>query len=126
MGAANRKGVINVMAQLGWTGFVTADVLRRTERGLRRILQALGMLPGFVPDTAQGTRALNARRLAYAYDAGIFEPLKVTVALIHHPETPVKAPDAVLSPYAWIALAVRAMAQVRRGDALYHIAADAS
>ena len=50
MGAANRKNVINVMAELGGAGCLTPEVLRQTERGLRRILHALGMLPGYAPD----------------------------------------------------------------------------
>lgn len=134
MGAANRKGVINVMAELGGAGRVTPDVLRQTERGLCRVLNALGMLSGYVPDAAQGTRMLHARGSIYAYEAGIFDPLKTigdevamgeTVALLHHPETPGKDPDAVTSPYPGIVLAMRAMAQTRRGDALFQIAADA-
>ncbi len=134
MGAANRKGVVNVMAELGGAGCVTPDILHRTERGLRRILQALGMLPGYVPEAAQGTRALNVRGSIYAYEAGVFEPLKSigddvatgeTVARIHHPATPGKAPDTVTSPYSGLVLAMRAMAHLQRGDALYQIAADA-
>lgn len=135
MGAANRKGVINVMAELGGAGRVTPDVLQQAERGLRRIMNALGMLPDYVPDAAKGTRVLNVRGLVYAFESGVFEPVKAigdsvaegeTLAHIHHPETSGKAPDVVLSPYAGIALAMRAMAQVRRGDALYQIAADAN
>lgn len=134
MGAANRKGVINVMAELGGGGAVTPDILRQTQRGLMRILHSLGMLPGYTPDTAQGTRELNVRGSIYAYGAGLFEPLKAIsdpvregeiVARIHHPDTPGKAPDAVTSPFAGIVLCQRAMAQVQRGDALFQIAADA-
>lgn len=134
MGAANRKGVTNVMAELGGGGCVAPDILRRTERGLRRILHALSMLPGYVPDAAEGTRVLNVWGSVYAYEAGIFEPTMGIgdsvakgdiVARIHHPETPGKAQGAVRSPYEGIVLAMRTMAQVRRGDALYQIAADA-
>lgn len=134
MGAANRKGVVNVMAELGGAGCVTPEVLRQTERGLRRILHALGMLPDHTPDAARGTRALHAQGSIYADGSGVFEPLKIigedvaeneTVALIHHPETPGLKPDAVTSPYGGLVLAMRAMAQVRRGDALYQIATDA-
>ena len=134
MGAANRKGVVNIMAELGGGNCVTPDILLRTERGLRRILHALGMLPGHEPDEAHGTRALNAKGSVYAYDAGLFEPLKTIgdavtlgeiIARIHHPETPGRAPDKVASPHDGIVLAMRAMAQVRRGDALYQIAAEA-
>lgn len=135
MGAANRKGVINVMAELGGAGCVMPDVLHQTERGLRRILHALGMLHDYTPDTACGTRALHALGSIYADGSGVFEPLRTisedvtegeTVALIHHPETPGQAPDAVISPYGGLVLAMRSMAQVRRGDALFQIAADAA
>ena len=134
MGAANRKGVINVMAELGGAGCVTPDVLQQTERGLRRFLHALGMLQNYTPDKARGTRALHALGSIYADGSGLFEPLKTigedvaegeTVALIHHPETPGQAPDAVISLYGGLVLAMRSMAQVRRGDALFQIAADA-
>lgn len=134
MGAANRKGVINVMVELGGAGCVTPKVLSQTQRGLRRVLHALGMLPGYAPDAPRGTRALNAQGSIYADGSGIFEPRKTIgedvaegeiVALIHHPETPAQEPDAVISPYVGLVLAMRAMAQVRRGDALFQIAADA-
>jgi uncharacterized protein len=133
MGAANRKGVVNVMAELGGAGCVTPEVLRQTKRGLRRILHALGMLPDYTPDAPKGTRALNVQGSIYAEGSGVFEPQKTlgedvtkgeTVALLHHPDTPGKAPDAVISPYGGLVLAMRALAQVRRGDALYQIAAD--
>ncbi|OAN77965.1 succinylglutamate desuccinylase [Jannaschia sp. EhC01] len=134
MGAANRKGVINVMAELGGAGCVTPDILRRTERGLRRILSALKMLPGEALDPPQGTRSLTARGVVAAYHPGVFEPLAnigedVTkgelIALIHHPETPGQAPDEVHASHDGMILALRAMAQVRRGDALFQIASDA-
>ncbi|OIQ46144.1 MAG: succinylglutamate desuccinylase [Roseobacter sp. MedPE-SW] len=134
MGAANRKGVVNVMAELGGSGVVTPEILQRTERGLRRILNSLGMLPDYQLDARRGTRELNAQGSVYAYSAGLFEPLKAigdeikvgeTVGLIHHPETPGSEPDKITSPYAGIALCQRAMAQVVRGDAVFQIASDA-
>ncbi len=134
MGAANRNGVINVMAELGGAGGITPDILRQTERGLRRILATLGMLPGYAPDAARGTRELNAQGSIYAYEPGLFEPCRgiaddvlkgEIVGWIHHPETPGRAPDEVTSPYNGIVLALRPIAQIRRGDALYQIAADA-
>ncbi|MFY0692210.1 MAG: succinylglutamate desuccinylase/aspartoacylase family protein [Paracoccaceae bacterium] len=133
MGAANRKGVVNVMAELGGSGVLTPDILRRTERGLSRLLHALDMLPDYTPDAAQGCRELVARGSVYAYEAGLFEPRKAigesvrvgeTVGLIHHPDTPLKAPGAITSPHAGIVLCQRAMAQVVRGDVVFQIAAD--
>ncbi len=134
MGAANRKGVINVMAELGGGGEVTPDILCRTERGLRRILHELGMLPNYVPDTALGTRELNVQGSIYAYSAGVFQPMKSigddveageVVGLIHHADTPGAMPDEITSPYPGIILCQRAMARVVRGDAVFQIAADA-
>lgn len=134
MGAANRKGVINVMAELGGGGEVTPDILARTERGLRRILHAFDMLPGYVPDAAKGTREVHAKGSVYAYTQGLFEPLKEIgddvakgeiVGLIHHVDTPLTEPDRITSPYAGMVLCRRAMAQVVRGDAVFQIAADA-
>ena len=134
MGAANRKGVVNVMAELGGAGVVTPDILKRTTRGLHRLLHALEMLPDYRPDPMQGTRELHARGSVYAYRDGVFVPLKTigddvveaeTVGLIHHPDTPLQAPDEITSPYAGMILCQRAMAPVKRGDAVYQIAADA-
>lgn len=133
MGAANRKGVVNVMAELGGAGTITPDILKRTERGLRRLIHSLGMLPDYVPDAADGTRELNSLGSVYAYNEGVFEPFKTigdpvsedeVVGLIHHPDTPQKAPDEVTSPYGGIVLCQRAMAQVKRGDAIFQIATD--
>lgn len=133
MGAANRKGVINVMAELGGGNAVTPEVLAQTRRGLRRILHALGMLPAYMPDAPRGTRVLNAQGTLFAYEAGVFEPLKgigdtvsstEIVARIHHPETPGRDPCEVRSPHSGIVLAMRSLALVQRGDALFQIAAD--
>ena len=134
MGGANRKGVVNVMAELGGGGEVTPDILERTERGLLRLLHRLDMLPDYEFGATQGTRELNARGSVFAYHNGLFEPVKAigeTVAIgelvgwVHHPDTPQSEPDKITSPYAGIVLCKRAMAQVVRGDAVFQIASDA-
>ncbi|MCP3969929.1 MAG: succinylglutamate desuccinylase [Rhodobacteraceae bacterium] len=133
LGAANRKGVTGIMAELGGGGAVSRDVLRRTERGLRRVLHALDMLPSYTPDAAQGTRELNARGSVFTSEAGLFEPFKdiadpvaegETVGMVHHPDTPWQAPDPVRSEYQGMVLCKRSLGQVRRGDAVFQIAAD--
>lgn len=135
LGAANRNGVTGIMAELGGGGTVTPAVLAAAERGLARILNAVGCLPGYRPDDPRGTRELNARGSVYAYESGIFEPFKdiadpvaenEVVGLVHHPDTPGKPPDPVRSPHAGIVLAKRVMAQVRRGDMVVQVAADAA
>lgn len=133
MGAANRKGVVSIMAELGGGGAATPYILHQAERGLRRILHTLGMLPGHTPDQARGTRELNVLGSVYAYDSGVLELLKdiaedVTenevVALIHYPDTPWKAPDEIHAPYTGIVLCKRALGLVERGDAILQIAQD--
>lgn len=134
MSAANRNGVINVMAELGGDGEVTPDILLRAEHGLHRVLHALDMLPSYRPDTAQGTRELNVQGSIFAYTAGLFEPLKSigeevsigeVVGRIHHPDTAQSEPEIITSPHEGIALCRRAMAQVVCGDAMLQIASDA-
>jgi len=135
MGAANRKGVINVMAELGGGGTITPDILAGTERGLQRILHALQMLPAYEPGAPRSSRALNAQGSVFAYDSGLLELLKDigdpvtsgdTIAFIHDLATPWRAPIPVTSPYDGIVLAKRHLTQVTRGDAVVQIAQDAS
>ncbi len=135
MGAANRKGVTSVMAELGGAGVVSKDILARTERGLRRILHWLGMLPGYKPDQARGTRVLHAEGSIYAYDIGLFEPYKdigdpvnagEEVGAIHFVDAPNREPVTVDSPYSGIVLCKRTLGQVACGDAVFQIARDAN
>lgn len=133
MGAANRKGVISVMAELGGGGVTTPDILRQTERGILRVLHALGMLPGYQPDAPRGTREINALGSIYAYDSGLLELLKdigedvaqnEVVALIHHPDTPWKVPEELRSDFAGIILCKRALGRVAQGDVVFQVAKD--
>lgn len=134
LGAANRNGVTGVMAELGGGGGVDRDILALTERGLRRILHSLDMLPGYKTDATKGTRVLHALGSVFAYDQGLFEPFKdiadqvaegEIVGQVLHPDRPCRAPDPVRSPYEGIVLCKRAMGQVQRGDAVFQIAKDA-
>lgn len=134
MGAANRKGAVPVMAELGGGGAVSRDILALTERGLLRILSTLEMMPGYTPDQANGTRELHARGSVYAYDKGVFEPFKdigdavnvgEAVGVVHSVGAVDRAPIEVISPFAGIALCKRAMGQVERGDAVLQVAGDA-
>ena len=133
LGAANRNGVMGIMAELGGGGGVDREILRLAERGIRRVLHALGVLPGHVPDARRGTRELVSLGIVHARDAGVFEPLKEIaepvaqgepLALVHRVDAPWMAPEPVLSPHAGMVLCKRARGQVRRGDALFQIADD--
>ncbi len=133
MGAAARKGVVTVNAELGGGGAVTPDILALAERGLRRVLHKVGILPGYAPDAARGTRELNVQGSVFAYERGVFEPLLrpgdavevgTPLAAIHHPDDPARAPTDIVSPYAGMILAMRALGRVERGDAVFQIAQD--
>jgi len=132
MGIANRKSVVSAMAKLGGGGAVIQDILHRTESG-RRCMMALGMLPGYTPDTPLGTREVNVLGSIYAYDNGLLEKLKNVggdvpeneiIAFIHHPDTTWKAAEVHRSPYTGLILCKRALGRVERGDAIFQVAKD--
>ncbi|MDE4132621.1 succinylglutamate desuccinylase/aspartoacylase family protein [Phaeobacter sp. QD34_3] len=134
MGGANRKGVVSVMAELGGGGALDPEILKVTERGLRRILHGLGVLPGYEPDVQRGTRALHAQGSVYAYEAGIYVPLRdigdtvqegEAIGYIHRPDTPWAPPKEVTTPYSGLILAKRVPGPARRGDALVQVFRDA-
>lgn len=134
MGAGNRNGLVTIMAELGGGGGLCRDILARTERGLRRILHALGMMPEYRPDAMQGTRELHAQGSVYAYDSGLFEPYVdigetvdsgAAVGQVHPQDSPFRAPVPVTSPHAGIVLCKRALGHVACGDAVFQIARDA-
>jgi predicted deacylase len=134
MGGAGRKGVVSIMAELGGGGTISPAILAQTERGIRRVLHSLDMLPSYMPDAANGTRELNVAGSIYAYDNGLFEPFKEIgdtvrtgeeTGAIHHPDEPWREPTLVHSPYDGMVLCKRFMSQVERGDAVFQIATDA-
>jgi predicted deacylase len=135
MGGANRKGVVSVMAELGGGGFISPDILAQAERGIRRVLHSLNMLPRFKPGAIKGTRELNVAGSVYAYDAGLFEPFKdisnsvdkgEIIGQICSPDVPWQAPISIASPYAGMVLCKRMLGHVERGDAVFQIARDAT
>lgn len=133
MGAAGRKGVISIMAELGGGGTVSRSILALTERGIKRLLHCIGMLPDYRPDVANGTRELQATGSVSAYDAGLFEPYLEPgdevaegdeAGAIHHPEEPWREPSIIRVTHTGIILCKRFPSQVERGDYLYQIAID--
>ncbi len=133
MGVANRAGVVSVMAELGGAGALSSEILAVTERGLRRVLHTLGMLPDYAPGPPAGTRAMHTEGSVYVYQSGIFQGLKSiadpvakgeVIGWIHDPTTSGSDPVAVASTYEGVVLAQRPLAAVERGDAVYQIARD--
>lgn len=133
LGAAGRKGVIGVMAELGGGGEVSKEILAQTERGIKRMLHHVGVLPGYVPDKANGTRELKISSSAYAYDIGLFEPFfeignEVAkgdrAGAIHFPDEPWRGPEPVKFDSSGVVLCRRVPGKVVRGDCLFQIGSD--
>lgn len=133
--AALRQSAVYVMTELGGGGTVNPDVLRAAERGLRRFLHLLGMLPDYRLDARIGTVELCVECTVHAYDAGVFEPHKgladdvvegETIGEIHFPDTPQRASVVLRAERAGMILCKRHMGRVMRGDVLFEIAKDRS
>ncbi len=131
MGAAGRKGAITVMAELGGGGTVDPEILALTQRGIKRMLKTIGMLPNYEKDNANGTHELQVAGSTYCYDGGLFEPFKTLTeqaeagdiaGMIHLPDTPWKEPIAVQFQHSGLILAMRFPGKVERGDCLFQIA----
>jgi uncharacterized protein len=133
MGAAGRKGVTTIMTELGGGGTVTPAILALTERGIKRLLGCIGMLPGYQPDAPIGTRELQITGTVHAYDIGLFEPFHEpgdevkagdAAGAIHHPEEPWREPMIAHFRHDGVVLAKRIPGRVERGDCLYQIGRD--
>ena len=133
MGAANRNGVISIMAELGGGGSVSPEILALTERGTKRVLHAIGLLARYRPDAANGTRELRVQGSIYSYDVGVFEPyLEVgdtvvvgeEIGAVHYSEEPWRAPSIITAIYDGMILCRRFQGRVERGDCVYQIATD--
>ena len=128
MAAAGRKGVTTLMAELGGGGTITPTILALTERGIKRLLHCIGMLPAYQPDAANGTRELQITGSVYAYDTGLFEPFHElgdevkagdAAGAIHHPEEPWREPTIAHFQCDGMLVCKRVPGRVERGDCLY-------
>ncbi len=133
MGAAGRKGAVTVMAELGGAGTVTPDILALTERGIKRLLHSIDMLPDYKPDIANGTRELQIKDSVIAYDVGVFVPNFDTgdevcagqaAGEIHFPETPWRDPVTVHFKCDGLVLCRRIPGRVEPGDCLFQVGGD--
>ncbi|MBW6401914.1 succinylglutamate desuccinylase/aspartoacylase family protein [Roseomonas sp. HJA6] len=136
---AERRGAIALGTELGGAGAVNASGLAIAERGLRNLLVHLGILGReHWVEPPVPTRFLDVRgpeMYIYAPENGVFEPLvelgdTVTpgtpAARIHFPETPWLPPVEIAFKAAGIVMCKRIPARTKRGDCLFHLAADLS
>jgi len=132
-GAAGRKGVTAIATELGGGGTVSPAILALAERGIKRLLETIGMLPGYEPDAPKGTRELQSAGTLHAYDMGVFEPFHelgdeveagAPAGAIHHPEEPWRGPTLAHFEHGGMILAKRIPGRVERGDCLFQIGRD--
>lgn len=132
---AYRAGVLHLGTELGGGGHAGAEAIRVAERGVAGALRHLGVcdLDWDAGPPRPPTRILDLGGPDYyvfAPDPGIFQPLaepgdRVTkdqpAGLIHHTETPWRAPTPVHFAIDGIVLVKRWPGMTARGDCLFHL-----
>lgn len=134
--AAQRKGVRAMGTEAGGAGTVSPKILAEVDRGVRRYLNFVGLLPGYKPDAPRGIRLMEMttdEHFVYARDEGLFEPYveictevkkDQPAGAIHHPETPWVAPTIAHFKRDGLAVCQRMPGRVQRGDCLFHLITD--
>lgn len=134
--AAFRQGVVGIGGEFGGSGMITPESLMVCERGLRRLLDHLGVWHAPVPpprSNPEDTIYLNsnfAHPFLYAEADGLFEPAVElgdrveagqVAGQIHHPERPWLDAEEVTFQSASLVLAKRVPGAAERGDCLFHL-----
>lgn len=132
---AYQRGVLHLGTELGGGGHAGAEAIRVAERGVAGALRHLGLcdLGWDAGPPRPPTRILDAADAAcftHAPEPGVFQPLAEpgdTVAqgqaagLIHHTETPWRAPTPIHFARDGVVLVKRWPGMTARGDCLFHL-----
>lgn len=131
--AATRLGVPSIGTELGGGGRVTSSYVDLAYWGIMRILKEMTLFTGNLDNAPKPEKtkvlSVKANQFCYALESGVVEHLiklgdHVTqnqqIALIHHPETPGKAPTPVLAKADGLVICLRSMGRVERGDCIGH------
>ena len=137
LAAARRAGVAAIGTELGGSGSATVESVRIAERGVRRVLRHVGVLPDVeVGDDPPPTRIMEVRGsddYVYSPEYGIWEPLVdlgvdvqagQVAAAVYSPQTPWREPVLARFAQSGKVICRRIPSLVERGDCLYHLAAD--
>jgi uncharacterized protein len=134
--AAQRNGVRALGTEAGGSGTVSPKILAEVDRGVRRYLNYIGILPGYTPDAPRGIRLMEMtsdEHFVFARDEGLFEPYveictevkkDQAAGAIHHPETPWVKPTICYFKRDGLAVCKRVPGRVQRGDCLFHLITD--
>lgn len=135
MGAADRRGIPCLAAELGGGGALSVTSARIAYAGTCRVLAHLGVARIAAP-AAGPVRLLDvggSDYYVYAPEDGVFEPLldlgdEVVAGReagrIHFPETPWRDPVVTRFARAGVVFCRRVPARTRRGDCLFHLGTD--
>lgn len=135
MGAADRRGIPCLGAELGGGGSLSVSSARIAYEGTCRILEHLGVASIAAPG-AGPVRLLDvggSDYYVYAPEDGVFEPLvdlgdEVVAGReagrIHFPETPWRDPVVTCFARTGVVFCRRVPARTRRGDCLFHLGTD--
>ena len=131
--AAARAGVRHMSTELAGDGQVTPAALRIAERGVRRVLHALGVLTREPPRAEHTTRLMQLSGqdyYCYAPEPGLFEPLVelgaeveagAAAGAIHPHDTPWREPAVARFARTGTVICKRVPGRVERGDCVYHL-----
>jgi uncharacterized protein len=134
--SAKRRGVVAIATEAGGGGLVSPAALGVVERGLRRVLRHLGVVPDLEVEPPRATRIVEVGGpdyFVYASEPGVFEPLAELgdtvrrgqpAARIHFPHTPWRAPERVDFALDGLVICKRMPARTERGDCLFHLGTD--
>lgn len=134
---AARLGVAAIGSELGGSGTTSVHSLDVAEKGVRRVLKHLGIVPNMdVEPATKATRLMEVPSpdyYVYSPDYGIWEPLAdlgdtvkqgQPAASVYFPETPWRAPVTTHFERDGFVLCRRVPGPVHRGDCVFHLATD--
>ena len=133
--AALRNGAIPITAEMAGAGSVTHSAVKRLESGLDGYLSQIGI-------KKSGAHTISSQTITpleipsqdyyvYGRTEGVFEPILdigdhvsegQLLGVIHHPETPYREPDKILSTVTGQVVCIRVPARVEFGDCLFELA----
>ena len=134
--AASRNNVVLIGTELGGSGTVSPECLQICERGIKRFLQACGVMQAKTQISATKTRMLHAPDFSYycyAMEEGLFEPVKdlgdevmkgEVAGYTHFPETPGKQSEPIYFDADGVVVCKRIPARVIRGDCVFQLGCD--